>query len=514
MPAIKHFLLALIPLTLIMGSCSIDEEPTPIITAKIESSSEIVIEGETTGNFTITLSEALQNPVDIQLEIAGTASNETDYIKIADKITIPVNQTQHNISISAIDDNEEEELEEITITLVSSDNESVIFDTLSMATMAISDPSASFVPLPGEIRSYLVNSNATSETVALFYNLKAISRTKFIIGQQDAFSSFYNGIGGESDIKKTTGSNPGLLGSDFMFITDDKNDENPTNWFFQQEKIIVNDVIEAYNQGMVNIFVWHLREPYQGEEFYTGNMSDFQKNNALKSILPGAANHEYYKDKLRKVAKIANALIGDDGKKIPIIFRPFHEFDGDWFWWGKPYCTADEFKTIWRFTVDYLTNDLGVDNMLFAFSPDSKLLSEDNYLSRYPGDDYVDILGMDNYRDFSSGNQTELDKANYKLQIISNLASTKVKIAALTESCDFRTDGQPDSDFYSKDLYGVLTKNKVEIGFMMFWSNNQNTYCTPPPNQRGDADDFLTFVNKPDVLLANDLPALYALPIQ
>ena len=83
-------------------------------------------------------------------------------------------------------------------------------------------------------KKYMVDSNATKETIALFYNLKTLSKTGFAVGQQDAFSGFYNNSGGMSDIKKTTGNDPALLGSDFMFITDKINDGQSSNWFYQQ----------------------------------------------------------------------------------------------------------------------------------------------------------------------------------------------------------------------------------------------------------------------------------------
>tara|TARA_R110002049_G_scaffold61453_5_gene163724 strand:- start:28717 stop:29028 length:312 start_codon:yes stop_codon:yes gene_type:complete len=54
---------------------------------------------------------------------------------------------------------------------------------------------------PEETTSFMVNPNATEETIALFYNLKLLSQSGFIIGQQDAFSSFYQDNIGDSDIK-------------------------------------------------------------------------------------------------------------------------------------------------------------------------------------------------------------------------------------------------------------------------------------------------------------------------
>ena len=366
---------------------------------------------------------------------------------------------------------------------------------------------------PEETSEFMVNPNATPETVALFYQLKQLSATRYIVGQHNAFRSFYNDVEGDSDIKKTTGSDPGLLGSDFMFITDNLNDGTSQNWFYQMEQRIKSDVVKAYDLGMVNVFTWHLREPYEGLHFYTSEMTDFQKENAFKSILPGGENHEYYKQKLEKVAEVAQSLAGNDGTLAPIIFRPFHEFEGSWFWWGASYCTPQEFKALWQFTVSYLRDALQVNNMLFAFSPDSNFTSEAEYLERYPGDDYVDILGMDNYNDFNNQGQDGVDRANTKLQIISKLSVEKVKIAALTETGYFITPGEnnPISGFFATNLYDALTQNDVEIGFVMFWNNSQNTYCTPVPGLP-DVGDFMEFVSKPETVLQNTLPNMYALP--
>ena len=295
-----------------------------------------------------------------------------------------------------------------------------------------------------------------------------------------------------------------------MFITDDNNDETSSNWFYQQEEIIIADAKEAYDKGMVNVFAWHLREPYEGDEFYTNSMTEFQKNNAFRSILPGGENHEYYKSKLEKVASVANNLIGNDGNKIPFIFRPFHEFDGDWFWWGASYCTPQEYRTVWQFTVEYLRDTLNVDNILFAFSPDNNFLSEAEYLARYPGDSYVDVIGMDNYGDFNNQGQTGLERANEKLQIISKLAQEKVKVSAFTETGYAVTPGQnnPISGFFSSNLYNAMTNNNVKVSFVMFWNNSENSYYTPVPGT-SSASDFIDFVSKPEVLLQNELPNMY-----
>ena len=105
------------------------------------------------------------------------------------------------------------------------------------------------------VKTYMVDANATEATVALFYNLKKLAKTHFAIGQQDAFNGFYNnGSSAQSDIKKTTGNDPAVLGLDFMFITDKSNNGQSDNWFYQQEKIIIDDAKEAFGKGMITTF--------------------------------------------------------------------------------------------------------------------------------------------------------------------------------------------------------------------------------------------------------------------
>jgi len=393
----------------------------------------------------------------------------------------------------------------------SSDNE-------SNNEIIVDPPTQGNVLTTQNVTNYMVDANATKETIALFYNLKILAKTKVAIGQQDAFNSFYQDVAGDSDIKKNTGYDPAVLGSDFSFITDKSNNNQADNWFYQQEIKITNDVKTAYAKGIINTFSWHLREPYKEESFYAADITSEQKTTAFKSILPGGANHEWYKKKLDKIANVVLNLKGSKGELIPIIFRPFHEFDGSWFWWGANFCTADEYKTAYQFTVDYLKNTKGVHNILYAFSPDNSYLTAENYLSRYPGDKYVDVLGMDNYGDFANQGSSGVNKANAKLKMISNMALDKVKIAALTETGYRVTATTPSIDnWFSSSLYSALNDNPtfdlqiISISYVMFWNNNVDGYYVPNGTV-SNAADFKTFAAKPKSALLNSLPKMYELP--
>ena len=514
--------LALSSIFFILSGCSTsDDGSKPTSTkavASISATIDTATEPSLNGEFTIKLSKNVATATMFTLKITGSATNGTDYKTISNYVTLPAKTGSVVIPIEVLGDLLTEADETVEIAISVADNESVMVGATATAKVTIKDGVKNIILLPSQARAAMVDKNATDETVALFYNLKTIAKTSFIVGQQDAMINSYLAAGSsdlsETDIKKTVGYDPGINGADFMFITDDQNDGTTSNWYKGQENIILAGVVKAYDRGMINTFSWHIREPYEGKFFNTSQMTATAKANAFKSILVGGVNHEYYKKKLDKVAEVFNNLRGSDGKLIPVIFRPWHEFDGNWFWWGAAYCTPEEFKQNYQFTVTYLRDVKKVKNLLFAFSPDINWTTEADYLSRYPGDAYVDVLGLDDYGDFDNKGVTGVNTANKRLQIISNLAKSRVKIAALTESSYIikSSASRPFiTNLYTTNYYNAMTDNNVEISYMAFWNNGTDSYSTPTAGSPY-ATDFLLFTKKDKVVLLNKLPSMYKLP--
>ena len=360
-------------------------------------------------------------------------------------------------------------------------------------------------PLQEVVRKFMVDPQATPETVALFFNLKKISkRGQTLIGQQDPEQSVKE-PGGEMAIKRVMGSDPAVWGSDFMQITHVAN-TNATGWFRDTEKKIIGFASAAFDKNMVNIFCWHFQDPYEQKSFMSNELSPGTLEKSFRSLLPGGEKHEWYKGKLRKVAEVVNSIKGKDGTLSPVIFRPFHEFDGDWFWWGKKYCTPQEYQALWKFTVTYLRDELKVRNLLYAFSPDCSFKTEAEFLERYPGDAYVDLVGFDDYNDFE--NNRIADVAS-KLAIISSYAKKHSKLAALTEA-GYRKTPVP-ANLYT-DYYGkAFADPSLEIAFMMFWRQGRGDkpgYFVPYPGCE-TVDDFKRFATHPRMRLLSGLEKLY-----
>lgn len=115
--------------------------------------------------------------------------------------------------------------------------------------------------------------------------------------------------------------------------------------------------------------------------------------------MPGGSANDVWTAYLDEIAAFAVQLNG-----IPVIFRLFHEMTGWWFWWGIETCEADEFIDAWQYTVHYL-REKGASNILYFYAT-SRVYStneteakwtEKNMRLRYPGNDYVDIVGFDCY---------------------------------------------------------------------------------------------------------------------
>jgi mannan endo-1,4-beta-mannosidase len=361
-------------------------------------------------------------------------------------------------------------------------------------------------PLLEDVRTFMVDPQATPETVALFFNLKKVAkRGHTLLGQQDPEQSVKE-PGGEMAIKRMTGSDPAVWGSDFMGITCAAN-TNATGWLHDREKKIIGMTSAAYDKGMFNIFCWHFQDPYEQKSFMSKELRPETLEKSFRSLLPGGEKHEWYKGKLKKVAEVVGSIKGADGRLSPVIFRPFHEFDGSWFWWGKPYCTPQEFQACWRFTVTYLRDELKVRNLLYAFSPDCSFKSEEEYLERYPGDAYVDLVGFDDYNDFENNRIAE---AASKLAIISNYAKKHSKLAALTE-VGYRKETVPPN-LYTGYYGAALADPSLEIAFMMFWRQKKDgpEYFVPYPGCE-TADDFKRFAGNTRMRLLSGLENLYTL---
>lgn len=337
----------------------------------------------------------------------------------------------------------------------------------------------------------------------LFDRLDTLRQKGIMFGHQD--DPFY-GLTWEyqndsSDVKNVCGDWPAVMGFEIGGIEmgDAKNlDSVP----FTR---MTAEIINHYNRGGVITLSWHPRNPLTtiegggnaGQKFPEGTAWDISDTTVVKNVLPGGTKYDLFQTWMQKVSDFLATLKTDDGQKIPIIFRPWHENTGSWFWWGERLCSADDYKALWNMLQDKLTAD-GFDNLLWAYSPGMAAdLTEEKYLERYPGDDRISLVGIDGYQwgpraDFMA----QLD-AN--LAMLTKFAEVHGKIAALTE-CGLKNLTEPD--WWTTALNAVV--EKYPISYLLVWRNASHEWFGPSP-AKPDAPYFVEYYNSDKSLFLNEI---------
>jgi mannan endo-1,4-beta-mannosidase len=347
----------------------------------------------------------------------------------------------------------------------------------------------------GSTKNNTVDPNASPQTQALFYNLKHTAGKGFLFGQQDAtmYGVGWAGEADRSDVKSVTGSHPALFGWDLEGVAKNDSEANLSKNAERIRKLCV----EAYLKGAVNTLSWHMQNFVTGKNFY-------DTTRCVAAILPGGQNHEVFVKALDHIADFIGSLKTENGEAVPVIFRPFHEHTGNWFWWGKPFCSTDEFKQLWQFTIQYLRDKKQLHNVLYAYSPDRIAGNFDNYLERYPGDDYVDVLGYDDYWEFKDIRDTASMKLGIKaLGQIATYARSKNKVAALTET---GLEKIPENLWFTT-LLNLIKADPMasKISYLMVWRNAHTGHFYAPYPGHSSVPDFLNFYKDPQTLFLNDI---------
>ena len=343
---------------------------------------------------------------------------------------------------------------------------------------------------------------ATKETRALLANLKRLAPQYTLFGQQDALAygvTWRDYSAWRSDVRDVSGKSPAVFGWDVGKLGQRDSNIDAVPFVRMQEWMQ-----EVYRRGGVNTVSWH------ADNFVTGGDSWDTGGRVVATLLPGGTHHADYLTKLDLFADFVNDLRHGVlfKREVPIIFRPFHEHTGSWFWWGKAHCTTEEYIALWHFTVKYLRDVKKLHHLLYAYSPDS-VDSPEKYLERYPGDDYVDIIGLDNYQDFKAGGK--VNNAIKRLRMIVELAEARGKVAALTET---GLEGVPEADWWTKKFLYTLTSDPVasRIAWAMVWRNSTVTHHYGPYPEHISAADFRKFSAAPEILFQEELPDLYRYP--
>lgn len=331
----------------------------------------------------------------------------------------------------------------------------------------------------------------TPETEKLLANLKKTSSRGIMFGHHDdtVYGIGWEGDEGRSDVKSVCGDYPAVISFDLGEL-ELGNETNLDKVSFEK---IRKEIVNQYRRGGLVSLSWHARNPKTG-----GDAWDVSDKTVVKSILPGGENHRKFAAWLDGVASFLNSLQTDEGTKVPVLFRPWHEHTGSWFWWGENLCTPEEYKALWHMTADSLRAK-GVNNALYAYSPGAEPEDTAQYLKRYPGDELIDVVGFDTYQ---FDRDMFLAGLNRALAVTDTVAKARDKVIAVTE---IGYEGIPDARWWTGTLLPAL--EKYPVAYVLVWRNAREKtthYYAPYPRQTS-AEDFVEFYNNPKTLFSADV---------
>ena len=329
----------------------------------------------------------------------------------------------------------------------------------------------------------------------LLSRLTALQQQGYMVGHQDdpfygvkwGYKSADNQVPvceerGRSDVLETTGDYPGIMGFDLGGIEmgDAKNLDSVPFTRIREE------LLAHVKRGGVVTLSWHPRNPLTG-----GTAWDKDDKTVVSSILPGGSQHEKFQLWMKRVSDFMKTL-QIDGQRVPIIFRPWHENNGSWFWWGAQQCPPQQFRSLWNMLQDYLLAE-GFDNLVWSWSPNLGVKTSD--LDTYPGDDRVDLVGLDAYQ---WGTEEDfVSQINKDLTLLTQRFANKP--LALTE-CGLKN--LTDPTWYSRVLQPQI--EKYPLCYFLLWRNYAKEFFGPVPGEQC-GDDFKTMASRPRALMLKDI---------
>lgn len=257
-----------------------------------------------------------------------------------------------------------------------------------------------------------VNPNATPEAKALLEQLyQTVENGQIISGLHHNQLQMPNYRRDLNRIDDASGKEPLIWGGDVAW----------------DAAKVVEMATEQYHRGHIITLMWHAARPFDHGpvNFKEQTQGDFTDEQWQELITEGSEMHQHW---IAQVDSIAQYLKVLQDRQIPVIWRPLHEMNGEWFWWGnRP--GRDGYQKVWRMLYDRMTNYHKLNNLLWVWNanavretPGDRAMRLDDY---YPGGDCVDILATDVYhRDWRQCHHDDLDKlADGKLIALGELGN-------------------------------------------------------------------------------------------
>lgn len=266
----------------------------------------------------------------------------------------------------------------------------------------------------------------------------------------------------------------------------------------QKNKEAIIEVVKKqwYENKAIPSFSWHLENPYVDSTFgdYMGcryryghkeKTYPIEHRYVIKEILTQTGGEqcgfgmykakenqktrygnprEWFDAQCKEIAEIINKFVDSKGKPIPFIFRLWHECEDSWMWWGSSSVSIDDYKKFFILTEKCIKQYAPKAQILWAYCTDRNWKTKKEFMARYPGDKYVDIIGYDDYQIGCSNKENE---AIEKARIVTQTAKEHGKVAGLFETANLQDESK--DNFMSDYLLPLLETKGVNLGFVQMW---------------------------------------------
>lgn len=312
-----------------------------------------------------------------------------------------------------------------------------------------------------------VTPDASSEAQALLHYLYSISGTHTLTGQHN-----YAGRRRYTTdlVTRLSGKTPALYGTDWGFAA-----EGDKDTAFERDAQ-VQELIQRWQGGAVVTLCWHAVPPTEDEpvtfgQSVQGSLTDAQFDEVLT---PGSALHGRWCAQVDAIAVYLKQL---QEARVPVLWRPYHEINGDWFWWTgrRGECGS---AALYRQIYGRLVNTHGLNNLLWVWNPDRPARADRQFVDYFPGHDCVDVLALDSYGPFE---QSYYDDLN---------ALSDGKVMAISE-----TYHPPPPDAY---------RTQPKWAFYMIWAVDTPEDGGRPGGFRADGPDLRALMDSSRMLSLGD----------
>lgn len=194
---------------------------------------------------------------------------------------------------------------------------------------------------------------------------------------------------------------PAIYGTDFGFAK--RGDKDST--YVRGE--MVQELIKQHRDGSIITICWHAVRPIEDEPVtFRHHVQGKLTNEEFEDLLtPGTAIHARWCAQVDAIAVYLKQL---QAARVPILWRPYHEMNGDWFWWGGRRGERGT-KQLYRQIFDRLVNHHHLTNLIWVWNIDRPSREDRQFVDYFPGQQFVDVLALDDYHDYQQDYYDDLN---------------------------------------------------------------------------------------------------------